>query len=416
MFLPSEPTNPFEGCLNVEAEQALLGAMMSNPKLFTELSLKACYFSEPLHQSIYEAASEAVYDGQTLSPILLGDKLKCKPYVVKLVTAAMHVLNPQDYADEIMSLYSAREMIRACMLASDALKEGANPADIAAELSAKINATVEQRAWLVIRDNFEVSEAILEDMKKEHRPISSGYQRIDHAMGGGIHPGFSYGFAARKKVGKTVLASSISYNLNQRGIKHLFIACEMGSKQIHQRNLARGSGVHPSVFRDHSRWQKDTLTDISNFTVKDNRCIYYMDAPGLTFDGLKQAVNVGLSKYGVSGFILDYWQLVGGKKKGQSTSEHLDEVAQWIADFCRKHGLWSIVMAQINQEGNTRGGEGLRLAFDQVYQLHREDVSQPAAWLEMLDTRYTAWMNVGSPERGGLSMAAECPYFIEIPA
>ena len=92
----------------------------------------------------------------------------------------------------------------------------------------------------------------------------------------------------------------------------------------------------------------------------------------------------------ITGIIFDYWQLVSGKDKRKSTAEHLDEVAQWIADYCRRGILWSIVMGQINQEGNTRGGEGMRLAFDQVYQIHRPDLGKSETWIAMMETRYTA--------------------------
>ena len=105
----------------------------------------------------------------------------------------------------------------------------------------------------------------------------------------------------------------------------------------------------------------------------------YEDAPGLTFDGLKDMVSRAVAKGKIKGYILDYWQLVGGKPKNKNTAEHLDEVAQWIADFARKHNIFAVVAAQINQEGNTRGGEGIRLAFDQVYQINREQ-GREEAW------------------------------------
>jgi hypothetical protein len=86
-------------------------------------------------------------------------------------------------------------------------------------------------------------------------------------------------------------------------------------------------------------------------------------------------------------------------------------VAQWIADYARRENLWTLVMAQINQEGNTRGGEGLRLAFDQVYQIHRPDLGKSETWIEMMETRYTAWENIGSEEIPGLYLIQKGPYF-----
>lgn len=212
----------------------------------------------------------------------------------------------------------------------------------------------------------------------------------------------------------TITASTISWNLNLQGVKHLFIAGEMGAEEIHERNLARALNCYPSHFRGPHRDDPAFLTRIAEVAVQTKRCIIYQDAPGLTFNDLRRYVASAIYQHKIQGIILDYWQLVGGKDAKRSTAEHLDGVAQWIADFCRQHGIWSVTMAQINQEGNTRGGEGIRLAFDQVYELHREDISQPYAWLEMRDTRYTKWMNIGSKDIPGLFMNEKGPYFEEV--
>ena len=66
-----------------------------------------------------------------------------------------------------------------------------------------------------------MTEKILAAMKSKKRPYSTGLRKLDEAMGGGLYPGKSYGFAARKKVGKTILAGTISCNLAQQAGKRL---------------------------------------------------------------------------------------------------------------------------------------------------------------------------------------------------
>jgi replicative DNA helicase len=232
-------------------------------------------------------------------------------------------------------------------------------------------------------------------------------------MDGGLFPGRAYGFAARKKVGKTALAATISANLNARGIRHLFICGEMSAKEVQQRILARYSDTYPSAFRSDYGQSPDFSKRLAEASSRLTRSTLFRDAPGLTFAELRRICTLAVERKKVAGIILDYWQLVGGKTKGQSTAEHLDEVAQWFANFGRKHGVWSITMAQINQDGNTRGSEGIRLACDQLFELHREDLTGPGAWLEMMETRHTAWMNVGSADNAGLMLRAKGPYFEE---
>ncbi len=40
----------------------------------------------------------------------------------------------------------------------------------------------------------------------------------------------------------------------------------------------------------------------------------------------------------------------------------------------------------------------------------------PATWIEMMETRYTKWANIGSDTRDGYVMNEKGPYFEEMPA
>ena len=69
--------------------------------------------------------------------------------------------------------------------------------------------------------------------------FQTGIEKLNQAMEGGMYAGKLYGIVGRKKMGKTMLAGTISTNLQQSGVKHLYLALEMGSEEIHQRNMAR---------------------------------------------------------------------------------------------------------------------------------------------------------------------------------
>src|SRR5690606_40884802 len=58
---------------NVEAEQALLGAILVNNDAFYRVSdfLKPNHFYEPLHRSIYERSSELIRMGKTANPVTI---------------------------------------------------------------------------------------------------------------------------------------------------------------------------------------------------------------------------------------------------------------------------------------------------------------------------------------------------------
>jgi replicative DNA helicase len=258
------------------------------------------------------------------------------------------------------------------------------------------------------RDNHSVTESIMKALKTGGQFYRTGLKKLDNAMDGGLYAGKSYGFAARKKTGKTALAVTISANLNQNKVPHAFIAAEMNAEELQQRILARQANIFPSAFRTPYKDSQDFFDKVTGAIASMPKFTYFVDGAGMTFDRLRQVVPAAIELRKMKGFILDYWQLVGGKQKGQSTSEHLDEVAQWIAAYCKQTGCFAVVMAQLNQDDNTRGSEGIRLAFDQVYSLIRSDLGQPHTSMDMLETRYTAWQNIS-----GLWLNPKGPYIHE---
>ncbi|MEI8147063.1 MAG: DnaB-like helicase N-terminal domain-containing protein, partial [Alphaproteobacteria bacterium] len=58
---------------NIEAEQALLGAILVNNEAFYRVSdfLEASHFYDPLHQKVYETASHLIRAGKIATPVTL---------------------------------------------------------------------------------------------------------------------------------------------------------------------------------------------------------------------------------------------------------------------------------------------------------------------------------------------------------
>ena len=136
--------------------------------------------------------------------------------------------------------------------------------------------------------------------------------------------------------------------------------------------------------------------------------------PGVSFERLQRLCATAVYRHRINGFILDYSQLVTGQRKSQSRADHLEEVAQWVAEFTKKHGIWAIVLGQINQTGNTRGSEGSQLAFDQVFDICRPDDDAPVVWLESRASRHSAAINIGSSHAPAYEIDGKGPYFREL--
>ena len=70
---PDAPETFRQTPFDVEAEQALLGAILVNNDAFERISgfLEAEHFHEPMHQRVFEAIARVVRKGQLASPVTL---------------------------------------------------------------------------------------------------------------------------------------------------------------------------------------------------------------------------------------------------------------------------------------------------------------------------------------------------------
>src|SRR5690242_4655243 len=108
---------------NVEAEQALLGALLYDNAAFERLgdNLQARHFYEPFHQRLFAAIETNIRKGQLAEPILLAEQFSRDPafeelggvrYLADLVDRAPPAANAPDYARAVYDLALRRDLIR----------------------------------------------------------------------------------------------------------------------------------------------------------------------------------------------------------------------------------------------------------------------------------------------------------------
>src|SRR6188472_1861568 len=106
---------------NIEAEQALLGAILVNNDAYYRVSdfLDAPHFFEDLHRRIYEVATTLIKAGKIATPItlktFLGDQdlggMTVSHYLARLAAEATTVINAEDYGRTIYDLAMRRQLI-----------------------------------------------------------------------------------------------------------------------------------------------------------------------------------------------------------------------------------------------------------------------------------------------------------------
>lgn len=407
---------------DLPAEESVLSTILSNPGLvWSAAGLKPEHFASPLNGRIFTAIQQTAQQGRDFDPLtinrlLAGDRDMMaedgpgESYIFDLASSigVGRAGLLAEHCKTLADLHHRRALVTAAeKLRNDALTiNGTTPEEMRAEFETTL-ADIRTDADETMTGR-QVLQRAAARMAVRAPSISTGMTCLDEAMGGGIYPHRTYAFQAMNKAGKTALLSTISYNLNVRGHRHAYLAAEMGSDQISMRMVARSTGIPNMKFLTRPR---EMYRHVMEAAASNPDNIVWSDMPGASFPTLRARVSSILRREKIEGFILDGWQLIGGREKSKSLEEHLREVAQWCADFANKHGIWCIISAQINDDGFGFGSRrGLEMACDQVYVLHRDPDGQNA-WMEQRATRYTPRLNVGSELHRPLFFNDIGPYF-----
>src|SRR4051795_13431371 len=263
---------------NIEAEQALLGAILVNNEAFYRVSdfLEPVHFFEPIHQKVYELASSLIRAGKVATPVTLKTflppdldvaGLTASQYLARLAAEATTVINAEDYGRTIYDLAIRRTLI---IIGEDV-----------------VNLAYDAPVDLAPREQIEDAERRLYELAETGR-YDGGFQRFASAlttavdmaarayqrdgnlsglatgladmdrMMGGLQPSDLVILAGRPGMGKTALATNIAFNIAKAyegekqpdgAIKTLnggivgFFSLEMSAEQLATRIIAEQSGV-----------------------------------------------------------------------------------------------------------------------------------------------------------------------------
>ena len=405
----------------IEAEQKLLGSLMCGDaatKLAKLQDLQEKHFEHYTHHKIYEAIKKAVSEGIEPSCVYLKSSMpeslfegnNGSRYLADLAGQGGFVLLIRDLSNAIIESHARRETRD--ILAKYHGADITNSAETISAIMDELTSLKEGKKGWQLKTFQQMDADVFKDMERDAKVYSTGIKSLDTSMEGGLQATRSYYVAGESGVGKTVLLGTISYNLHQARVPHLFIAAEMGAMQIHQRQLARRMNQHTHHFIS-SRNSSDFIGKVKGAMDYDDAVGgVYHDENSISFDKLKQVVSQAVTKYGVKGIILDYIQLVTGKTKGESDAAFIGEVAQWLASFCGKNDVWLLSVAQLNRDGDILGSGGIKRACDQLY--HMKKTAGGGYWLFCDKSRYTFQADVGSESNPAFRLNTNGAYFEEV--
>jgi len=226
---------------SIEAEQALLGALMLNNAIFGQISsmIETEHFAEELHARIFDCAAQLIKGGRNASPVTmlgylgdadLGQGMSLRQYLARLCAEATTIIAAPSYALTIRELADRRAMIiTAQALIEQAMRSGPSvqPSSLASDAMTALHAiAVSDSRGDTRRDPGDSAAALIDRarriMAKEivDDGVPTGLDDLDRDTGG-FQPGTLWVVGGRPGQGKTVLATGFALKVARRGARDI---------------------------------------------------------------------------------------------------------------------------------------------------------------------------------------------------
>jgi replicative DNA helicase len=377
---------------NVEAEAALLGALMVDNRLVEHIAdkLKAEHFYEALHGRIYTAIMRECSLNRVANPITLRPYFADDPamkevggaaYLAQLTGSGAAVIGARDFARQIHELAMRRELIGRLGDVLETARSLSLESDGGTKTFAELLTEAEAAVAVVGEDNddgtVEVTVAQAADMamqaaEAEAAHVRCGIDPVDAALG----PLFMRDLtivAGRPGMGKSVLASNYGRGASQRGEGVLLISLEMGAEQIGARVLSEmtfdfsGKGVPLSAVlaRHKERAQIRRLFEVRDELEKLPFAI--VDIGGCTPAKLNTLIRRWKRRFAAKGVrlrlvIVDYLQLMVPDFRVRDRVEAITYISQGLKRAAKTNDVHIMALSQLSRAVEQREDKRPRLS------------------------------------------------------
>jgi replicative DNA helicase len=351
---------------NIDAERALLGAMLVNNEALDRVAgfLKAEHFYDPLHAQIFETTSKLIAAGKMATPVTLRTHfehheaieagLTVPKYLGQLAVEATTIINARDYGQTIYDLSIRRQLItigeEVVNVAFDSPVD-MSPEQQIADTESKLFGLAETGKFGqgFLGFNEALKNAIEMANSAYARQgglsgISSGLKRLDSQMGG-LQSSDLIVLAGRPSMGKTSLVTNIAYNVaraRHRSIQEkpdlapddpshdgavvAFYSLEMSAEQLATRILSEQAEVASEKIRrgmiDENEFKK--LVTVSQ--EMSQIPLYIDQMGGITIAQVAARARKLKRQKGLGLIIVDYLQLLSGG--GGAQMNRVQEITQ----------------------------------------------------------------------------------------
>lgn len=375
---------------NIEAEQQLLGAILSSNEVLDRIDdlVKPDHFYDPVHAEIFATSAGRITkglqtDATTLKNFLSGHEglkaLGGAEYLLRLQLSAVATTAARDYAQLIHDLAVRRELIDLGRRVADraqTVRDDTPPDEQIVEAEAELfqlassgTASKGFQSFLkALTDAVDIANAAY-NRDGGLAGLSTGLADMDKMLGG-LHNSDLLILAGRPSMGKTSLATNIAFNIaraHRRGQRPDgtegsvqggvvgFFSLEMSAAQLAQRVLSEASEVPSEQIRKGDLNEKEFQRYLHAAQELEACPLYIDDTPALPIAQVAaRARRLKRSPQGLDLLVIDYLQLLRGSGRSENRVNEISEITQGLKAIAKELNIPVIALSQLSRQVEQR--------------------------------------------------------------
>lgn len=430
---------------NVEAERALLGSVLVDPRCFLEVldsippdalarfywrkeklqrrvdvdQIEEPLFCQPAHQEIWEVMCEMHELNRPIDLVSLGNELADRgryeivggsSRLVSLEEELVTTLFVSEYVRIVVEKWQKRRLQRLSSIANRYATDGGKAAsDAMATISEQMmrmqDATLQRRD---ISSGDAALDVLIEIQQRRSMPqgisgLRTGFNRLD-ALLSGMKPGNLVMLAARTSVGKSALALQIADCIgNMQRIPVYYASLEMSREELTQRLLSKRTGIDLWNIQ-HAQVNDIQAARLEEAAIELKRgSLWIDDEPNVTLTSLRTRVHRRrMMEKELRLIVVDYLQLVRHKVSGSDGRRvAITEISHGLKALARETNTTVLAISALS-----RPEKGKEKDFPTIFDLKEsgdlESDADVVILLHRVLTEQLATLRIGKQRNGAL--------------
>ena len=401
---------------NIEAEQAVLGAMLIDKEAIAKATevLSADDFYREAHRVIFSAMLELYNKNEAVDMVTVTEILKRDnklediggiAYITSLANVVLTAANVKYHAEIVAEKSVLRQLVRVsteiAAMGYEANEDVGTLLDTAESRILEISNRKKKNDFTAINDILMDSVQSIESLLQNKGGLTglpAGFADLDK-LTSGLHPSDFIILAARPSMGKTALALNIVQNVALRAHKVIggeprsvaFFSLEMSKEQLVNRMLCAEAGIDSQRLRVGEMRDEDWTHLWDACDTMSRAKIYIDDTAGITAMDKRSSARRLKAEHGLDLIVVDYLQLMQGSGKRNNSGDRqqeVSEISRSLKALARELDVPVLALSQLSRSvesrqvkrpmlSDLRESGSLEQDADIVAFLYREDYYNP---------------------------------------